>query len=185
MRTLLDKAVVLEVFKLSGQVDTAHLDLENTLPENGLRKLRVLELTCCVWNYFDLTGFLLHHRDTIRRVKFDCFSLLDGAWEDLQAFMSLNVPETSLIWGFTWQHGRNLPYPDNEISDIGNWDDGTEYQYLDEDAGVWTGIDNEGSIWSEDLEYASGSDHEDLDLELLAREGSRNILTVGSKVMSQ
>ena len=177
LRTLLDKAVVLEVLKLSGQVDTGHLDLENTLPENGLRKLRVLELTCCVWNYSDLTGFLLRHRDTIRRVKIDCFSLLDGAWEDLQAFMPLNVPETSSIWGFTWQHGRPLPYPDNNISDVGNWDDvlfGTEYQYLDEDTGVWAGIDNEGSISSEDLEYASGSDHEDLDLELLAREGVEN-----------
>ena len=91
--------------------------------------------------------------------------------------MPLNVPETSSIWGFMWQHGRPLPYPDNNISDVGNWDDvlfGTEYQYLDEDSGVWAGIDNEGSIWSEDLEYASGSDHEDLDLELLAREGVEN-----------
>ena len=139
LRTLLDKAVVLEVLKLSGQVDSAHLDLENTLLENGLRRLRVLELMCCVWNYFNLTGFLLRRRDTIRRVKSDCSSLLDGAWEDLQAFMPLNVPEKSSIWGFTWQHGRNLPYPDNKISDIGNWDDvlfGTEYQYLDEDTGV-------------------------------------------------
>ncbi|KAL2043090.1 hypothetical protein N7G274_004150 [Stereocaulon virgatum] len=99
--------------------------------------------------------------------------------------MPLNLPDTSLIWGFTWEHGRPLICPNYKISDEGNWENalfGTEYQYLDKETGEWADIDDDCSLWSddlddddstwfEDLDYDSGSDHEDIDIDLLKEEG--------------
>ena len=182
---LLDKASELEVLKLTGHVNSAHLNVHDVLPGSGLSKLRVLELKACEARYPELTNFFVHRKDRLRRIKLDCFNLLDGTWEEMKTFMPLNLPETSLIWGFTWEHGRPLTCPDDKISDEGNWDNvlfGTEYQYSDKETGEWAGIDDDGSlwsddlddddsIWSEDFDYDSGSDHEDIDLDLLKEEG--------------
>jgi hypothetical protein len=185
LQSLLNKASKLEVLKLTGHVDTAHLNVHDVLPGSGLSKLRVLELKACEARYPELTNFFMHHKDRLRRIKLDCFNLLDGTWEEMKTFMPLNLPETSLIWGFTWEHGRPPTCPDDKISDEGNWDNvlfGTEYQCLDKKTGEWAGINDDGSlwsddlddddsIWSEDFDYDSGSDHEDIDIKLLIAEG--------------
>ena len=194
LHNLLDDSFDLEVLKLSGHVQTAHMDFRDILPEHRLAKLRILELNCCEGNYSDFTNFLVLHEDSLRRVKLDNFNLRDGAWEDFRTFMPLHAPETSLVWGITWQDGSIcMDYHEKLSVREGTWENvlfGTDHLYSNEDKGEWAGNDDQSSsgwptdresdsgndesssVWSLDYEFESGDEGEndgDIDLEPIAR----------------
>lgn len=162
---LLGMAECLEELKLSGEFDTANLDMAVVVGLSTLKRLRNLKLRCFEARYVEMRHFLERHASSLRTLELECFNLVSGTWRCLVEFIQQSLPELDAYIGFVWHNG--LPSKAYRVlkGDTlkANRPDDSDEEYRDN----YSSNESFGQTQtdtSEELEYSSQDDNSDRDI---------------------
>ena len=154
---LLGLANNLEHLILSGQIDTASIDVGDLFGARSFRKLSKLELRYCEAKYSDLVSIFLSHKGSLQNVKFDFFSINRGTWIQLDRFLSIELPNLSVTTGWVWQDGEAY-FPEDPTPDR-PWFPRDEYiRHSPDTEEPFADFEGRESDGEEDLEYSTDSE---------------------------
>ncbi len=154
---LLNLADNLEDLRLCGFIDTGVLVFSDTLGSKTWTKLRNLKLRYFSATFKELMDFIRRHRRSLQHVELDFFNLSSGGWHQLDNFVSVEMPELSIVTGWVWQDGKEFEPEDSEDDPI--WLPRKKKDRLWSDADLPDPVDDDQESSSEEeLDFDSGSE---------------------------